>query len=213
MRCDGCGKSVSDEHIRERIARLELATRFRPIHIGVLLLSDVPPPLLNDYFYHPAKGPTERSEESQRLLTELMLGAEIPWECARGDEEAALAEFQHRGYFLAYCCECPPANSQRGEGNMSGGSRVNEEVREEVQRLGATVVRRIQFSYKPKKIALIGSATGEIIPLLELVGLKDRLILDDGHPFSDPALAGLVAQAEFRTSLGGQLRKVLAGVH
>ena len=213
MRCDGCGKTVSDEHIRERIARLELATRFRPIHIGVLFLSDVPPPRLNDYFYHPARDPAERSVESRTLLSELLRGAEISGESAAGDEEAALGEFQHRGYFLAYCCECPPENVRDGEMSMPGGSRTNEEVQEEVRRLAATVVQRIQFSYKPKKIVLIGSATREVIPLLEHAGLKDCLILDDGHPFVDPSLIGPLEQAAFRTSLDGQLRKGLAGVH
>ena len=213
MRCDGCGKAVRDEHIRERIARLELATRFRPIHIGVLFLSDAPPHRLNDYFYHPAKDPIERSVESRRLLAELMLGAEIPWESTPGDEEAALAEFQHRGYFLGYCCECPPQNVQQGEVPVPAESGANEEVQEEVRRLGATVVQRIRFSYKPKKIALIGPATQELIPLIEQAGLKDRLLLDDGRPFVDPVLAGPPGQAEFRASLGSRLRTVLAGVH
>ena len=209
MRCDGCGKTVSDEHIRERIARLELATRFRPIHIGVLFLSDVPPPRLNDYFYQPAKDLAERSIESRRLLGELLLAAGIAWEPEQGSEEEALAEFQHRGYFLAYCCECPPENPQRGAMNMPAEWRANEEVREEVRRLGATIVQRIQFSYKPKKIALIGSATGEMIPLLERAGLKDRLILDDGRPFEDAVSASRSAQS-LGSRLGGQLRKVLA---
>ena len=209
MRCDGCGKTVSDEHIRERIARLELATRFRPIHISVLLLSDAPPPRLNDYFYHPAKDPAERSVETRRLFIELMLGAEIPWESPQGDEEAALAEFQHRGYFLAYCCECPPEGVPQNEVNIPGTWRANEEVR----RLGGTLVQRIRFSYKPKNIALIGSATREVIPLLEHAGLKDRLILDDGHPFVDPSERNAQALEESHASLGGQLRKVLAGVH
>jgi hypothetical protein len=145
-------------------------------------------------------------------LTELLHGAEIPWEPENGNEEAALAEFQHRGYFLAHCCECPPENPQRGAVNVPAEWRASEEVREEIRRLGATVVQRIQFSYKPKKIALIGAATEEVIPLLERAGLKDRLILDQGRPFEDSVPVGASAQWEFGSSLGGHLRKVLANV-
>jgi hypothetical protein len=36
--CDGCGQPATPEHIAERIHRLELATRYRPIHIQVLWL-------------------------------------------------------------------------------------------------------------------------------------------------------------------------------
>jgi hypothetical protein len=213
MRCDGCGKTVSDQHIRERIARLELATRFRPIHIGILFLADVPPPRMNDYFYHPAKDPAERSVESRRLLGELLLAAEIPWDPVQGDEEAALAEFQRRGYFLAYCCECPPESAEQGSTKITEEQGANEGIGEEVRRLGTTLVRRVQYSYKPKRIALLGLATGDMIPFLERAGLKDGLILDDGNPFEDGVLVGSSAQAGFRASLGARLREALAAFH
>ncbi len=206
MRCDGCGRTVGDEHIRERIARLELATRFRPIHINLLLLASAPPPALNDYFYRPARNPAERSAESRALFTELMLGAGIPWDSSHG-EEAALTEFQHRGYFLAYCCECPLADFKGGETAIAGEERAAEEVR----RLGATIVQRIRFSYKPKKIALIAPATREVIPLVEQAGLKDSLILDNGNPFIDFSPASRPARADLRSSLGDQLRKAVGG--
>ena len=49
--CDGCGATVDAEHTRQRIARLELATRYRPIHIKTLLLGVAPPAHISDYFY------------------------------------------------------------------------------------------------------------------------------------------------------------------
>ena len=53
--CDGCGAVADDKHIRERIERLELATRFRPVHIRALLIDAAPPPRVEDYFYRAAK--------------------------------------------------------------------------------------------------------------------------------------------------------------
>ena len=41
--CDGCGLPASPEHIAERVRRLELSTRFRPIHMGVLFVALAPP--------------------------------------------------------------------------------------------------------------------------------------------------------------------------
>jgi len=49
--CDGCGAVADAEHIRARIQRLELATRYRPIHIHTLLIGTAPPALIEDYFY------------------------------------------------------------------------------------------------------------------------------------------------------------------
>lgn len=51
--CDGCGVQADGDHIRRRIERLELATRFRPIHIHVLLVDAAPPSRLEDYFISP----------------------------------------------------------------------------------------------------------------------------------------------------------------
>ncbi len=51
--CDGCGMQADDAHIRRRIERLELATRFRPIHIQALLIDAAPPSRSEDYFYRP----------------------------------------------------------------------------------------------------------------------------------------------------------------
>ena len=49
--CDGCGLPASPEHISLRVRRLELATQFRPVHIGVLFLVLAPPASEQDDFY------------------------------------------------------------------------------------------------------------------------------------------------------------------
>ena len=68
--CDGCGAQVDEAHIRSRIERLEQATRFRPIHIQVLLLAAAPPSQPEDDFYRAATA-ANRSFASQTFFDEL----------------------------------------------------------------------------------------------------------------------------------------------
>src|ERR1700738_3778969 len=51
--CDGCGLPPSPAHIAARVQRLELATRFRPIHIDVLFVALEPMPRMASDFYRP----------------------------------------------------------------------------------------------------------------------------------------------------------------
>jgi hypothetical protein len=51
--CDGCGLPASPEHIAARMERLELVTRFRPIHIHVLFVALDPMPRPQDEFFRP----------------------------------------------------------------------------------------------------------------------------------------------------------------
>ncbi|MGA8145883.1 MAG: hypothetical protein WB987_18500 [Candidatus Acidiferrales bacterium] len=160
--CDGCGGAADEAHIRQRIERLELATRFRPIHIQVLLLGDAPPERAEDYFYRPQSLGTLRSADAKRYLLEMLTAAGIPSE-AVANEEAALAEFQRRGFYLADAVECP----------VAGASDLKTRVTLAVP----TIVKRIEFSYRPKHVVPIGSATKELIPLLRKSSVADRLVV------------------------------------
>jgi hypothetical protein len=193
--CDGCGSTVDEAHIRRRIERLELATRFRPIHIQVLLLDAAPPARVEDYFYRAALDVSARSLASRMFFDEL---AKCAGHSASGElnEEVVLAEFQRRGFFLAYGVECPLEEVSDPE--------------QALNRLGPTVVRRIQSSYKPKFVAPLGQSMAELIPLFELSGLSDRLILNGGGPFVDPFLGDPQNQAEFGTALGDRLTSALS---
>src|ERR1700680_2959281 len=53
--CDGCGLPASPEHIARRVRRLELSTRFRPVHIGLLFVARAPSVRPEDDFYGPAE--------------------------------------------------------------------------------------------------------------------------------------------------------------
>ena len=72
--CDGCGATVDAEHIRKRIARLELATRYRPVHIQTLLVGDAPPAHDEDYVYSSERD----AEELQKNGIFLVYAAECP---------------------------------------------------------------------------------------------------------------------------------------
>lgn len=192
--CDGCGAHADDAHIRTRIERLELATRFRPIHIHVLLIDAAPPARVEDYFYNAAADRSVRSVASRMYFDEIMKCAGFGSDAAI-QEDQALTEFQHRGFFLATAVECPVSAPGELEAN--------------VRRVTPTVLKRVQLSYKPKHIALLSNVTRELIHALTEAGLKDTLILDGGGPFFDPFLNDPPAQAEFATAFGNRLANAL----
>jgi hypothetical protein len=197
--CDGCGASVDDVHIRQRVERLELATRFRPIHIHLLLIDAAPPARPEDFFYRVADRAGPRSVASRMYFSELakLVGANPGSETP---DETTLAEFQRRGFFLAYAFDCPVNNCS------DQFNRLTSELR----RLAPTVVLRVQTSYKPKYVALISQPTQELIRPLQEAEWGERLVLDDGSPFVDPFLGDPQNQAEFGTSLGDRLAAAMS---
>lgn len=193
--CDGCGTQADDSHIRTRIERLELATRFRPVNIQTLLIDAAPPSRMEDFFYAAAADRSARSVASRNYFDELMKcagyasGAVTP-------ESTALAELQHRGIFLVHAIDCPLGESADLEAT--------------VRKMAPTVLLRIRTSYKPKRIALLSAATRELIQPLSDGGWKDRLILDGGGPFADPFSANPPSQDGFATAYGDRLAKAVS---
>lgn len=183
--CDGCGRSVDEAHIRRRIERLEMATRFRPVHIGVLLIDAAPPERQEDFFYATA-GDAARSTAGESYFNELakLAGATAtsgPSVAFASEREPTLAEFQRRGFFLTYAVECP----------MEGPADLPDAIR----RSAPTVLLRSRTSYKPKHIALISEPTSALIEPFRAAGWSDRLILDNSQPFSVVSLAARLPAA------------------
>jgi len=191
--CDGCGAQADDAHIRRRIERLELATRFRPIHIQVLLIDAAPPARPEDYFYY-ASNKEDRSTASRNYFDEIVKcsGLTLSPEMS-GD--SALAEFQHRGFYLAHVCECPAERT--GESD------------EALERLGTVMIRRVEKSYKPKYIVLLSASVGKLIPQFERSGMRDRLILDHGKPFLSSLEHSATSRSVPSVSLSDQLKAAL----
>jgi hypothetical protein len=195
--CDACGARTHEAHIRRRVERLELATRYRPVHIKVLFLDGAPPTRLEDYFYQAAKDRSARSLASRMYFDELVKCAGVP---AGRDlrEEPALTDFQRRGFFFTSAVECPFEDQPDPQGAL--------------RRLAPTVMKRVQTSYKPAYIVPLSPPTQELIRLFGLVGWGDRLVLNKGAPFSDPYLGDPKRQAEAGTAFGDRINKLLSAL-
>jgi hypothetical protein len=180
--CDGCGVVASPEHIRERLARLEVATRFRPIHIGVLFVAPAPDASGDFYDASPRKpGPRE-------VLLDALDIAAVP--AANGDPttnaiESRLAEFQRRGYFFASVSDCPLP--------------TGDDAAQAVEHLASTMLKRIQFSYKPKSVVLLSESLAPLVTLLAAAGQGIR-VLPDGAPLSWPASGDAAPDGAFRSA-------------
>jgi len=183
--CDGCGAAADEAHIRQRIERLELATRFRPIHIQVLLVGDAPAALDEDYFYRVHREGPRRSPEATEYFLDLLAAAGIERE-AGCEEESALAEFQHRGFYLADALECPAAPASDLKTCIVGAAR--------------TIEKRIQFSYRPKHVVLMGAAARELEGIFQKSTFADRLVNTGGA--GKPGEARRATGAEIAAALG-----------
>ena len=173
LNCDGCGLPASAVHVGERVRRLELSTRFRPVHIGILFLALAPAARPTDDFY----GPPESGAFFDLFLE--ALGISSPGEKSASESEpsaagvARLTEFQRRGYYLSYLSECPaPAGS--------------EPTVSMIARLAPTLLRRIRFNYKPKVIAPLGSELLPLVDVLKAAQIGAALALDQGLPLPYP---------------------------
>ena len=188
LSCDGCGLPADAVHIAERLRRLELATRFRPIHIGLLFVALAPPVHPEGDFYGLAESP----QFFDPFLEALEIPS-IPEETAVGSDGATartarLAEFQKRGYYLAYLSECPlPENPELCAAVVS--------------RLGPTLVRRIRFNYRPKHIVLLGAELDPLIAVLQEAGFGPVLGMDQGAALPVPRSGDPAAMERFRGAL------------
>jgi hypothetical protein len=177
--CDGCCARVDDAHIRQRIERLELATRFRPLHISVLLIDAAPPARFEDYFY---RAGAERSSASRAYFDALVGCAGVaPGSHTGMNEQAALAEFQRRGLFLIGAIECALEN--------------HPDPAQAIERAASAILRRVNVSYKPKSIALLSPRTQPLVQMFQENGWASRLILNEGDPFADPPVDERLAKA------------------
>ena len=179
IRCDGCGVVATPDHLRRRVERLELATRFRPIHIDTLILHPAPPQRVEDYFYRPAHSREARSPSSRAFFDGVLAAAGINTDGGKS-EELLLAEFQRAGFFVTESCECPLEDS----GTSSADFAV---------RMAPSLLRRVQFSYKPKHILILSSELAPLIPVFRQAGLGENLLLREGQPIDIP----VVGQFEF----------------
>jgi len=163
LRCDGCGQAASAEHTARRLRRLEWATRFRPVHIQVLLLGAVTPERPEEFVYAPEG--SFRGEAS-RLLETMGIAVE------GRSREAVLADLQRAGLFVAHALECPA--------EPLGDDRTTLETL--LQRRIPAVLVRIRRSLKPKRLVPI---SGVLDPFLERLSAESQcdVLLKNGRAF------------------------------
>jgi hypothetical protein len=183
LACDGCGQPASPEHIARRLQRLEWATRYRPVHIGTLLLGGISPMTEQDFLYA-----GKFAGEAGRVLEAAGISA------AGKSPETVLSEFRRGGFFLAHMLECPLESGQNGPSSRDGLLE---------QRVSA-VAARIRRSLKPKRVVLISESLAPVFSKLTSTELGCAVIQDKGKPFGlDSADVSGAAQ---------HLREVLTGV-
>ena len=178
LHCDGCGQAASAEHISRRLQRLEWSTRFRPVHIGTLLLGAFAPERDAEYLYAPA-GP--REGEARLVLEAAGIATEGK------SVESVLSEFQRAGLFLTHVLECP----------LEAGA-----PQAPAKRIGAhlpAAIARIRRSLRPKRLVLISSLLAEHVPALQAANLGCVLVLDEGKPVA--LEAGATERARLRELL------------
>jgi len=174
LACDGCGQSASPEHIARRLQRLEWTTRYRPVHIGTLLLGGLSPEADQDFLY------AGRFEgEAAQLLAALGISA------AGKPPDVVLGEFRRGGFFVTHVLECPL------EASPSGLPSCDSLLLQRV----TPVLARIRRSLKPKRVVLISELLAPLISRFSSAELGCPVILDSGKPFNlNPSDLSLGAQ-------------------
>ena len=200
VRCDGCGLPASAQHVRDRVERLEIVTRFRPIHINVLFLASAPTAKREDDFYVDPF----RCEPYRGLLEALHIPSrEAKIEASAGSVSpatSALLEFQRKGNYLAYLSECPPNDVP-----LPSAAAQDELPVEAIDRLTPSLVTRIRFNYKPKHIVLLGRNLHPFIEVLKLANLGPLLVLEGGVPFELPKPGDAANLLEIRDVLAREI--------
>jgi hypothetical protein len=172
--CDGCGQWALPEHTTRRLQRLEWMTRFRPVHIGTVLLGAASPERDSDFLY------AETAEITGEAAAVLAASGISP---AGKSKEALLAEFQRGGFLLGYVLECP----------------LEAEAREGVARDALLKSRlplflaRLRRSFRPKRVASISSKLDPLFAGLTEAELGCALLGAGGKSF---ALDGPSAERE-----------------
>jgi len=131
--CDGCGQPATPEHLARRFKRLELTTRYRPVHIQTVFLAIASPAKDEDFLYWGGDGGFQGEAGALLKTAGIQTASKTP--------DAVLAEFQKQGLLLAHVLECP----------AEPGADVNALIESRIR----AVLTRLKKSLKPKHVALI----------------------------------------------------------
>ena len=165
LNCDGCGQPATPAHTIRRLQRLEWMTRYRPVHVGTVLLSAYSPDADADFLYTPTP---EIAGEAKHVL------AASGIESSGKTKEAILSEFQRGGFLLGYALECPLEPESRNEAALTTLLKA---------RMPAFLAR-LRRSFVPKRVALISSKLDPLFAGLTENDLGCTLLSDNGKSFA-----------------------------
>ena len=163
--CDGCGQLASEEHVTRRLRRLEWMTRFRPVHVGTVLLGAYSPDADSDFLYAET---TEVTGEAARVLSAAGVSSEGK------AKQAVLSEFQRGGFLLGYILECPLEPESRNDAALAALLKA---------RMPAFLAR-LRRSFQPKRVASISSKLDPFLTGLTEKDLGCTLVSDGGRSFA-----------------------------
>jgi hypothetical protein len=182
LRCDGCGQLASSEHLAKRLQRLEWTTRYRPLHVGTLLLGAISPANDSEFLY------SERGEfagEAQRVLEVAGISS------GEKSAEAILTEFQRGGFLLTHVLECP----------LEPSADSVTDVPAMLAKQFPFVAARVRRSLKPKRVVPISQWLGPSLGTPEKADLGCPIILEGIAPFALDGNAPQEAIARLRNAL------------
>jgi hypothetical protein len=165
LNCDGCGQAASAEHITRRLQRLEWMTRYRPVHVGTVLLGAYSPDAESDFLYSEA---AEVTGEAKYVL------AATGIDTSGKKKESILNEFQRGGFLLGYVMECPLEPEWRNEAALTGLLQARMPV----------FLARLRRSFQPKRVALISSKLDFLFAGLTEKDLGCTLVGNGGKSFA-----------------------------
>jgi len=198
LRCDGCGQLASAEHTARRLRRLEWATRYRPVHLRMLLLGAVSPRVDGEFLYSP-------DGEFQGEAGALLHAVGIPTK--NRPAEAVQAEFQAAGLFVAHILECPIDEvDPLADGQPDLGRRRKPAATNETELLRERlpfVASRIRRSLKPKHVILVTETLEPVVQDILTLGLGCPVLLNDARPFDFSAPGGEDESLRLRDALAG----------
>jgi hypothetical protein len=164
--CDGCGQPARPGHIAKRLQRLEWTTRYRPIHIGTVLLGAYAQKEDAEFLY--AEGGALAGEAKYVLAATGVASVGKSW-------QTVLTEFQRAGFLLTYALECPLEPHVRDD---EAATRALLD-----SRLPA-LLARIRRSLRPKRMVPISHALEATLTSMTDTELGCSRLLDDGKAFA-----------------------------
>ncbi len=163
--CDGCGQAVTPEHVARRLRRLEWMTRYRPVHVGTVLLGAYSPDADSDFLY--AETPCVTGV-ARHVLDAVRINSDGK------AKEAILTEFQRGGFLLGYVLECPLEPESRNDAAIS--ALLNARM--------PAFLARLRRSFQPKRVASISSKLDPFFAGLTEKELGCALLSDGGKAFA-----------------------------